>query len=83
MLYDYSCPSCGFLEEKSHSMKESPIYVCPQCETEMKRILNGGGNVIYKGTGWPRKGTGLTPKAKVTTEVGIKVPKVMKNIVHK
>jgi putative FmdB family regulatory protein len=83
MNYDYSCSKCGFQEEKSHSMKENPIFKCPECGAKMKRLLNGGGNIIFKGVGWPRKGTGLTPKATVTTEVGIKIPKVMKNIVHK
>lgn len=64
-------------------MKENPVFICPECGAEMKQVVTGGAGIIFRGVGWPRKGTGLTPKAKITTETGIKIPKVMKNIIRK
>ena len=38
--YDYKCPECKSVGEVFHSMSESPTYLCPQCEVEMKRVFN-------------------------------------------
>ena len=38
--YDYKCPECESVGEVFHGMNESPTYLCPQCEVEMKRVFN-------------------------------------------
>lgn len=30
--YDYKCPTCGIVVEQIHSIKESPLIPCPECE---------------------------------------------------
>ena len=40
MRYDYQCISCNRIEEKSHSIKESPKYLCPDCNSSMKRLIS-------------------------------------------
>ena len=36
--YDYKCPDCGFTDEVSHAMSESPEYDCPDCLVLMKKV---------------------------------------------
>ena len=38
--YDYKCPWCESVGEVFHGMNESPVYLCPQCNVEMKRVFN-------------------------------------------
>ena len=38
--YDYRCPECGFMDEVTHGMTEKPIYDCPDCDVEMKRVFS-------------------------------------------
>jgi putative FmdB family regulatory protein len=37
--YEYRCPQCESIGEVFHSMNESPSYLCPQCEVEMKKVF--------------------------------------------
>lgn len=37
--YTYKCDSCNNTLDIFHSMKESPIIPCPNCENVMSRIL--------------------------------------------
>jgi putative FmdB family regulatory protein len=37
--YEYKCPECDSVGEIFHGMNENPIYDCPQCEVEMKRVF--------------------------------------------
>ena len=54
--YDYSCPVCGLTREEIHSMKESPVFYCPQCKKSGKETLLekqfslGAGFIIRGGT---------------------------------
>lgn len=48
--YDYKCPSCGFQEEYIHSIKASPEYLCPKCNTVMGRLISRNTTgFIFKG----------------------------------
>lgn len=38
--YEYSCPSCEKIEERIHSISESPKYKCSECGTVLKRIIS-------------------------------------------
>lgn len=50
--YDYKCPSCGYIQEKFHSMSESPKIICPECSKKMVRQIGKGSGVIFKGSGF-------------------------------
>jgi predicted nucleic acid-binding Zn ribbon protein len=33
-------------------MKEDPLRICPQCGKEIRRLINGGMGLIFKGSGF-------------------------------
>jgi hypothetical protein len=42
-------------------MSDDPLSICPQCGKELRRLINGGSGVIFKGSGFyvtDRKGEG-------------------------
>ncbi len=51
--YDYRCDACEHKFELFQSMKDDPIRKCPKCgKLKVKRIIGGGGGIIFKGTGF-------------------------------
>ncbi|MDR2073501.1 MAG: hypothetical protein LBP60_08740 [Spirochaetaceae bacterium] len=50
--YEYQCKNCGHGFEVFQSMSDAPLTECPQCGSEIRRIINGGGGVIFKGSGF-------------------------------
>ncbi|MDR2313827.1 MAG: zinc ribbon domain-containing protein [Spirochaetaceae bacterium] len=50
--YEYQCKNCNHGFEVFQSMSEAPLTECPQCGSEIRRIINGGGGVIFKGSGF-------------------------------
>jgi putative FmdB family regulatory protein len=51
--YEYECGSCGHRFEKIQSITENPSRKCPACKRlKAKRLLSGGGGVIFKGSGF-------------------------------
>ena len=50
--YEYECKSCGHTFEIFQNMSDDPPKDCPQCGKELRRLINGGGGVIYKGSGF-------------------------------
>ncbi|MDR3342633.1 MAG: zinc ribbon domain-containing protein [Treponema sp.] len=59
--YEYECKSCGHSFDVFQSMSETPIKTCPQCGKEVRRLINGGSGIIFKGSGFyvtDRKGAG-------------------------
>ncbi|NWJ46994.1 MAG: zinc ribbon domain-containing protein [Chloroflexi bacterium] len=51
-MYDYACNNCGHRFEKSQSMSESPLKVCPECSTEALRKVFSPTGLVFKGAGW-------------------------------
>jgi putative FmdB family regulatory protein len=51
-IYEYKCRSCGGSFEITQSMKDDPLKICPTCGKEIRRVINGGGGVIFKGSGF-------------------------------
>ncbi|MDR1249692.1 MAG: zinc ribbon domain-containing protein [Treponema sp.] len=51
-IYEYGCKSCGHTFEVSQSMKDDPLRVCPQCGKEIRRLINSGMGLIFKGSGF-------------------------------
>ena len=50
--YEYECKKCGHSFDVFQSMKDEPLKVCPECGKELRRIINGGTGVIFKGAGF-------------------------------
>jgi putative FmdB family regulatory protein len=50
--YEYECKSCGHVFEAFQSMKDEPLTVCPECGKAVRRRINGGTGVIFKGNGF-------------------------------
>jgi putative FmdB family regulatory protein len=71
--YEYECKKCTHAFELFQSMSDEPVRVCPKCGGEVRRLINGGAGVIYKGAGFystdksappaSRKGGGKTGDA--------------------
>ena len=38
-IYDYVCPKCDNVDEKTHSWKEEPEVTCSKCGEKHKRRL--------------------------------------------
>lgn len=51
--YEYECPKCGHTFEQYQSMIDEPLKKCPACKkTGVKRLVGGGGGLIFKGSGF-------------------------------
>lgn len=42
----------GSTFEITQKMSDEPLTTCPTTGQAVKRVLSGGGGVVYKGTGW-------------------------------
>ncbi len=49
--YIYKCEECEIEIETDHGMTESPVFNCPNCDSEspMFKVITGGTGVIFKG----------------------------------
>ena len=50
--YEYECKSCGHMFEAFQSMSEAPLSSCPKCGQGVRRMINGGMGIIFKGSGF-------------------------------
>jgi len=50
--YEYVCASCGKDFDVFQSMSDDPLKVCPTCGGAVRRKINGGTGVIFKGSGF-------------------------------
>ena len=50
--YEYQCKSCKHTFDAFQSMKDDPLKVCPECGKEIRRLINGGTGIIFKGGGF-------------------------------
>ncbi|AEF82570.1 FmdB family zinc ribbon protein [Leadbettera azotonutricia] len=50
--YGYECKSCGHTFDAFQSMSDAPLKICPQCGKELRRLINGGTGIIFKGSGF-------------------------------
>ena len=50
--YEYECNSCHHRFEKFQGMAEEPIRTCPACGEQVRRLISGGGGVLFKGNGF-------------------------------
>ena len=53
--YNYKCEACNHTLEIMQSIKSAPKRKCPACgENKLRRLISGGGGVIFKGEGFYR-----------------------------
>ncbi len=50
--YEYECRSCGAGFDVFQSMSDEPLTVCPSCGKSIRRKINGGTGIIFKGSGF-------------------------------
>jgi len=50
--YEYECKSCAHTFEVFQSMSDQPLKECPECGSEIRRLIFGGTGVIFKGSGF-------------------------------
>ena len=65
--YEYECKSCGHNFDVFQSILDEPLKTCPECGKEVRRLINGGTGVIFKGGGFyvtDKSGSGAKPGGK-------------------
>ena len=50
--YGYECTSCAHTFDAFQNISDAPIKTCPQCGKTVRRLINGGMGVIFKGSGF-------------------------------
>jgi putative FmdB family regulatory protein len=50
-VYAYECKECGVRFERRQSFDDDPITVCPECEGEVRRLIQPAG-IVFKGSGF-------------------------------
>jgi len=50
--YGYECKSCTHTFDAFQSIKDEPLKTCPKCGKEVRRLINGGTGIIFKGGGF-------------------------------
>ena len=50
--YEYECKSCKYNFDVFQSIKDDPVKICPKCGKEVRRLINGGTGIIFKGGGF-------------------------------
>ncbi|MDR2501089.1 MAG: zinc ribbon domain-containing protein [Treponema sp.] len=71
--YEYECKTCGHYFEALQSMRDAPLNSCPQCGREVRRRINGGSGVIFKGSGFyvtDKKSGSSAPAAETSAKPG-------------
>jgi putative FmdB family regulatory protein len=62
--YEYACTKCGHTFEAFQSIVDKPLSRCPECKSAVRRVINGGLGVIFKGSGYystdNKRGSALT-----------------------
>ena len=49
--YEYKCTK-GHTFETFQSIMDEPLTKCPECKSAVRRVINGGMGVIFKGSGF-------------------------------
>ena len=70
--YECECKKCNKTFEIFQSIKAEKLKNCPECGSEIKRLLGTGSGLVFKGTGWyvtdfKNKGGGKPDSSKTTT----------------
>lgn len=71
----------GTTFEIKQSINDDPLKKCPDTGQKVKRVISGGGGVVYKGDGWyvtDYKDSDRKEKAKAEKKTSKKEPKADK-----
>ncbi len=50
--YEYLCADCGRKFEIFQSINQPSLSVCPYCGGNVRRLISGGGGLLFKGSGF-------------------------------
>ena len=50
--YDYLCEDCSRQFEHFQSITSDALTECPSCKGHLRRLIGGGGALIFKGNGF-------------------------------
>jgi len=50
--YGYECKTCKHSFDVFQAISDAPVKICPKCGKEVRRLINGGMGVIFKGSGF-------------------------------
>jgi len=64
--YEYECKSCGHTFDAFQSMTDDPLETCPECGKAIRRLINGGTGIIFKGGGFYVNDRSAAPGGKST-----------------
>jgi putative FmdB family regulatory protein len=76
--YGYECKSCGHTFDVFQSMSDEPVKVCPECGKEVRRLINGGTGIIFKGSGFYVTDKGKGKGGSTTTKTDSSKPDTAK-----
>jgi len=70
--YEYECKSCHHHFDAFQNIKDEPLKTCPKCGKEVRRLINGGTGIIFKGPGFYATDKGGSAVRTAKTEEGAK-----------
>ncbi len=50
--YEYRCTACAHEFELLQSIKDEPRASCPLCARDARRLISGGGGLLFRGDGF-------------------------------
>ena len=50
--YEYRCTECEHEFEELQRITADPLKECPKCQGAVKRLISGGGGILFKGSGF-------------------------------
>ena len=50
--YEFECQRCLHTFERFQSIIAQPLKNCPKCSGPLRRLIGGGGAIIFKGSGF-------------------------------
>jgi len=50
--YGYECTHCGHNFEMFQGINDAALDKCPKCGSKVKRLIDGGMGIIFKGAGF-------------------------------
>jgi putative FmdB family regulatory protein len=68
--YEYECRSCGAGFDAFQSMSDAPLTVCPSCGGGVRRKINGGTGIIFKGSGFYKNDSRKASSSSVGSSAG-------------
>jgi putative FmdB family regulatory protein len=50
--YEYECIECQSHFEVFQNISEEPVKTCQSCGGKVRRVINGGAGIIFRGSGF-------------------------------